>query len=135
MPGVTSQGAKFYYNASSTPVQIVNDEAFTFTREHETADVTNLDSTAREHLPLALMNNGDLPLTLTWDQAATTHAELETLMTAGTIEDMKITIPKTGGTRTYSFNAIIASLEVAIAVGAKQTANVVVRVTGAVSAS
>jgi hypothetical protein len=81
------------------------------------------------------MNNGDLPLTLTWDQAATTHAELETLMTAGTIEDMKITIPKTGGTRTYSFNAIIASLEVAIAVGAKQTANVVVRVTGAVSAS
>lgn len=135
MPGVTSQGAKLYYDASSSPVQVVQNEGQTFTREHETADVTNLDSTAREHLGLSLMNNGDIPVTLTWDQAAPTHANLETLLGTGASEDMKLTFPKTGGTRTYSFNAIVASIEIVAQVGTKQVANVVLRVNGAVTAS
>lgn len=137
MPGVTSQGCKFFHDASGGGggVQLVQNEGQTFTREHETADVTNLDSTAREHLALQLMNNGTVPLTLTWDQAATTHAALETLQAAGTSQSMKITMPKTGGTRTYTFNGIIASIELVMAVGTKQVANVVVRVNGAVTAS
>lgn len=131
MPGVTSQGVKFYYGG--TPVQVVQNEASSHAPEHESADVTNLDSTAREHLPLSLMNNGDIPLTLTWDAAAVTHAALATKLLAGTVEAMKITFPKTGGTATYSFNGFVASIEMTAAVGTKQVANAVIRITGAVT--
>ncbi len=134
MAGKTSQGAKFYHD-STTPTQLVQVEGIDWTSEHEDADVTNLDSTARERLPLSLINNGDVTLTLTWNASVTTHAAIETLRDAGTLQNMKITLPTTAGTATYTFNGFIKSISPTVAVGAKQTAACVVGVNGAITKS
>lgn len=130
MPGMTSQGAKFYYASTSVSTQI---EGIELPQEHEIADVTNLDSTAREYLALGLMNNGEVTLQLTFDAANTSHAAMEALRDAGTSQSMKITLPKTGGTATYTFNGIIKNISPSAQVGAKQTASATVAVNGAVT--
>jgi hypothetical protein len=131
MPGVTSQGAKFYYASTSVATSI---EGIELPQEQEIADVTNLDSTAREYLALGLMNNGEVTLTLTFDAANTSHAAMETLRDAGTSQAMKITLPKGGvATATYSFNGIIKNISPSAQVGTKQTASATVAVNGAVT--
>lgn len=130
MPGKTSQGSKFFYGSSSQATLV---EGFELPSEHEIADVTNLDSTARERLALGLVNNGEISLTLTWDAGDTTHAAMEVLRDAGTAQTMKVTMAKTGGTATYTFTGIIQSISQSHQVGSKQTATAVVAISGAVT--
>jgi predicted secreted protein len=129
----TSQGTKLYYDATGTPIKVTKGRRLSTNREHETADVTDLESTDREFLALNLRNNGEVALDLIYDAGLTTHAELETLFASGALEPFKIEKVKTGGIKTASFSAIVTNLSEETATGAEQTCTVTLKISGAVT--
>lgn len=98
--------------------------------EMGTRDTTDLDSTA-ETFGSTILKSGEVSLSLNYDPGESTHQLLQTLLSAGTLEEFQIVYASTD---VEQFNAIVTKLGPEVeGVEENLTAEVTLKVSGTVT--
>lgn len=127
-------GAIFQITVASALTTVPNVEDVGFpTTENELDEITAHDSPGgyEEFVATGIKRSGEFKVTLTWDVAEATHAELVALQGSGAENAMTLATP--GGTETMSFNGIVRNIERQSPIGGALRADVTVKVNGQIT--
>lgn len=121
---------------SATPTTVPNVEDIEFPMsENELAEITAHDSTDgwEEFVATGLKRSGEFEATLTWDIAATPHAELVALQASGAAVAM--TLATVDAAETLAFSGIVRNIKRESPIDDAFRAKVTIKVTGAITIS
>lgn len=115
-----------------TTVANVEETAFP-TTENELTEITAHDSAGgyEEFVATGIKRSGEFTVTLTWDVAEPTHAELVALQVSGASNSMTLATP--GASELLAFNGIVRNIERESPIGGALRAMVTVKVNGQIS--
>lgn len=136
MSGLSSQGVTIAWGDGASPevfTVIANVTAYGGpNKENPEIDVTDLSSTAKEFVA-GLVDNGEVTLSLNFDPDQATHEQLLDDLDARTIRNFQVSWSDASPDIEWTFPAFVKSFNPSAGVDAALSAEVTLRVTGAVT--
>jgi hypothetical protein len=79
-------------------------------RSREAVDMTCMESDIADNQPSPVLDVGDVPFTVFWDEADVDHLRLDALVDSGAIVKFKVVFPFADGTITKTFDAWVKEM-------------------------